>query len=1034
MRKKLFTDFETASEAELRGAKSVGVYNYFAHKSTRILMLAWAFENEEPEVWEPHLGPIPIRLIEGLKNPEVDIVSFNSTFERLGFRKLGFEIPISRMQDPQASARYLSLPGKLEEVSEILGLPLELAKEKRGKQLIELFSKPHKKKKKRGEEVEWEFYDYNSHPKEWEEFKSYAKQDIVSEREVLRREELLGVWPLPLNERKIWEFDQKVNDRGIPVDRDFVTKAYALADREKKEVIELNNQKTGLDNSNSNPQMLRWARTQGYAGLDPDVSEGHKDYPKYSLEKDVVKSQLKNNQELTPLCREVLENRQSTSSTTYKKLSAILRQVSEDDRVRGQFVYMGSSRCGRWSGAGVQVHNLAKSNDVFEDEETIDRARAMIYNMDYEGIKKEFGSVLLTVKFNIRTAFVAKKGNKFSVSDLNAIETRAGAWLAGCKPLLDVFAQNRDPYVDFGMKIFQIPYEILIRDLKSKDPAVKAAAKKIRQIAKPGVLGCLGPDTLIQTNRGWVRIIDLNSDDLLFDGVDWVSYKKVLDKGIRGVVDLNGVLVTPNHKILTGKKGWKSAWDVSQNSHLENQAINLATGLLSAATTKTSNITMSVTADDAEFRKSFLNRIWKGVKQKLVNSVLQIKCKKKRMGFISDFLNTPAKLLIDWQTDITQFFRGVEERVAQAIVMGAEVFHAPLLLFMNFSNTYSSFQTSTSLNINSIERIITGITKKEIYGLLPSKSIIETKKLAVSSISKVRDIVQQNSGRNSLLNIEMSEMLPVPLETDLRESKLLKVNPSVEVRTYDILDSGPNSRYMILTDKGPMLVHNCIYRMSATTLQAYAEAMGVIMSLEQAEQVVKVFREAYKEIVQAWFDLEEKIKEVLQGVKVVRYFGPNDCIKIDKFVFTCNGKPRTILRIWLPSGRCLHYVDAAWEATTMPWEDRETGEQAVRDAFNYASQDQKTKQWSRTSSHGGKVFENIDQGLSRDLLAEKLLKFEAIMPVVLHVHDEGVGENEDDPFAPGLAEMNAIMAEPIEWAPGLPLGSDGFEGFYYRKN
>ena len=229
-------------------------------------------------------------------------------------------------------------------------------------------------------------------------------------------------------------------------------------------------------------------------------------------------------------------------------------------------------------------------------------------------------------------------------------------------------------------------------------------------------------------------------------------------------------------------------------------------------------------------------------------------------------------------------------------------------------------------------------------------------------------------------------------------------------------------------------VLGCIYRMSARTLQAYAEAMGVIMSLEEAEKVVRIFREAYKEIEQAWFDLEEKIKEVLQGTKVVRYFGPNDCVKIDKFVFTCNGEPRTILRIELPSGRRIHYVDATWEPTVMPWEDRNTGEPAIRGAFNYAAQDQKTKQWSRTSSHGGKVFENIDQGMARDVLAEKLLMFEdAGLNVVAHVHDEGISETEDDAFAPGLAEMNSIMSQEISWAPGLPLSSDGLEGTYYRK-
>ena len=713
----LYIDFETRSTQELRGQKSVGVYNYVRHPSTEPLMLSWAINDDPVEVWQPHLGTMPSILKEKLDDPEVRIVAFNSTFERyvLNF-KLGFNIPIERFEDPQPSARYLSLPGDLEDVSTILGLPKDKAKDSEGSRLIKLFCSPHKNKKKRGEAITYYYHDWNSDPEDWAKFVEYCRMDTVAEREVLRREKLLQVWPLPEKERKIWEFDQRVNDRGLPICRQFVTNALALATREKEEKIQINNGLTGLENSNSNDQMKGWAVSQGYNGRDPE------DDRKYSLNKDVVKSELKNNPDLTPLCRQVLEIRQSASSTSYKKMAAILRQVSPDDRVRNQFQYMGSSRCGRWSGAGLQFHNMARPIEMFEDEETVDEARAMIYNMDYDGIRSRFIDpvtnkplgVLLTVKSNIRTAFVTKPPYRFNVSDLNAIETRVGAWVAQCAPLMEVFALNRDPYLDFANKMTNIPYEILARDVKSKDPIIKAAAKKHRQIAKPGVLGC-------------------------------------------------------------------------------------------------------------------------------------------------------------------------------------------------------------------------------------------------------------------------------------------------------------------------------IYRMSAATLLEYAENMGVFMTMAQAEEVVRVFREAYKEIVHAWFQLEEKIQEVMEGDKVVRYFGPNNCIKIDKYTFTCNGNVRTILRLHLPSGRKIHYVDASWEDTLMPWPGKD-GAPVYRKALNYAAQDQKTKQWTYTTSHGGKVFENIVQGMARDVLAEKLLMFEDVgLWVVGHVHDEGITETKDDIFSPGLIEMDAIMAKPVLWAPGLPLASDGFEGLYYHK-
>ena len=719
----LAIDFETRSTQILGGPKSVGVWNYTSHKDTEILMLGWAIDNGPVEVWEPRNGEIPGELMTRLQDPKEEIIAFNSTFERYILRfKLGIDIPVSRFQDPQPSARYLSLPGDLDSVCEILGLPSDAAKDKEGKKLIHLFCEPHLTRKKRGEEQRWVFNDWDSHPEEWKRFVEYCRQDVVAEREVLRREKLLEVWPLPPLERRIWEMDQRINDRGIFVDTRFVKSALALAEREKKEAIEKQNLLTGLENANSNSQLLEWVRTQGY--------------DRTILEKGAVENQLEYNDKLTLLCRKVLDARKSASSTSYKKLAAILRRVSADGRLRNQFTFMGSSRCGRWSGGGgVQLHNLARPIDIFEDEKNIDRARELIKAEDYDQIQKEFGSILLTVKYNIRTAFVPEKGNRFNVCDLSAIETRVGAWISQCISLLEVFWKGRDPYLDFGTKLSGVLYETLEKNIKSKDPAVKALAKRIRQEAKPGVLGA---------------IFRLSGGELVKD-----------------------------------KKG-------------------------------------------------------------------------------------------DW-------------------------------------------------------------VKTGLWG--------------------------------------------------------------------------------------------------------YAEKMGIKMTREQAHEIVRIFRECYKEICECWYALEKAVAEVLaEGtVRVKREIGPGGCIKIDKFIFDCNQNLRTILRIQLPSGRYLHYIDASVKPTKMPWKANDEMGEATVDVYKptlvYAGQNQRTHKWcGDITSHGGKLFENVVQGTARDILAEKLLLFQANeLPIVIHVHDEGVAETLDSPFAPGLNEMNQIMSTPVAWAPDLMLGSDGFESFYYRK-
>jgi DNA polymerase bacteriophage-type len=347
-------------------------------------------------IWE--CGLIPTDLRDALFDPKVMLVAFNSAFERYALKKLGYEIPASRFIDPQVGGRYLSLPASLEVQGQVLGLPPGLAKDKRGDDLIKLFSEKVILKATKKKEAREYYNDWNSHPQEWAEFLMYGKQDVVAEGELLRRMRILKAMPLPPFEQKLWLFDQTVNDRGMPVDVQFVRKMYALALRAKAEAKTNFETMTGVANANSPAQIKKWAVTQGYP------------YP--SLGKDVVASALKDpNLKLTDLCRAALKMRAEAASTSYQKLGKILESVTPNGRLCGQFVFLGSSRCGRWSGSGFQMHNLARPQIVggydFEDQKVVKEARAMVHAEDYEGIKVKYGSVLLVVKSLIRTVFVA---------------------------------------------------------------------------------------------------------------------------------------------------------------------------------------------------------------------------------------------------------------------------------------------------------------------------------------------------------------------------------------------------------------------------------------------------------------------------------------------------------------------------------------------------------------------------------------------------------------------------------------------------
>ena len=129
-----------------------------------------------------------------------------------------------------------------------------------------------------------------------------------------------------------------------------------------------------------------------------------------------------------------------------------------------------------------------------------------------------------------------------------------------------------------------------------------------------------------------------------------------------------------------------------------------------------------------------------------------------------------------------------------------------------------------------------------------------------------------------------------------------------------------------------------------------------------------------------------------------------------------------VLFIKLPSGRPISF----WDPKVM---DSEMGPRVT-----YMTQNQTTKKWERTETYGGKITENIVQSVARDCLAEKMKQLTGQgYDIVFHVHDEMILDvPREDKQAAKLVDK--IMAEPIEWAPGLPLKGGTYECDFYRKD
>ena len=124
------------------------------------------------------------------------------------------------------------------------------------------------------------------------------------------------------------------------------------------------------------------------------------------------------------------------------------------------------------------------------------------------------------------------------------------------------------------------------------------------------------------------------------------------------------------------------------------------------------------------------------------------------------------------------------------------------------------------------------------------------------------------------------------------------------------------------------------------------------------------------------------------------------------------------LRCILPSGRCLCYPSP-----------RVSDEGQI----SYMGQNQYTRQWSRLTSYGGKILENICQAIARDVLFYNLPAVEeAGYSVRVKIHDELLTYAPDG-LLWGPKHLSDLMSKPALWASGLPLAAAGFEGYRYKK-
>lgn len=429
-RRVLSIDLETYSDVDL---PNCGVYRY-VEGDFHILLFAYAFDDEETKCVDMACGEqLPTEVVDALQDDSIIKSAWNAQFERTCLSKyLGTQLSPDSWQCTMVWAASLSLPLKLATAAQALKTAEQ--KDAVGERLIRYFSMPCKPTKANGGRTR----NLPEHaPEDWKLFKSYCIQDVETERDIRRR---LEKFPLLPQEWDYYHMDQRINDRGILIDKELVQQAIICNMAMSEEMTKRAYALTGLENPNSVSQLKGWLEERGIE-VDSlgkkNVASLITDLDKHSADGEAL---------------DMMKLRLQMAKSSVKKYQAAERYICQDGRAHGLFQFSGANRTQRWAGRGIQLQNLPQNHIS-----TLDEARELVKMGCFDMIEALYGNTPDILSQLIRTMLVPKPGCEFIVADFSAIEARVLAWLAGEQWRLDAFKEGQDIYCASASQMFGVP-------------------------------------------------------------------------------------------------------------------------------------------------------------------------------------------------------------------------------------------------------------------------------------------------------------------------------------------------------------------------------------------------------------------------------------------------------------------------------------------------------------------------------------------------------------------------------------------------
>lgn len=216
------------------------------------------------------------------------------------------------------------------------------------------------------------------------------------------------------------------------------------------------------------------------------------------------------------------------------------------------------------------------------------------------------------------------------------------------------------------------------------------------------------------------------------------------------------------------------------------------------------------------------------------------------------------------------------------------------------------------------------------------------------------------------------------------------------------------------------------------TTEEQEKAIRIVM---QGPTDDDLFEEWAKPIIMNWRLARPNVTNFWKGVEsaAIQAITTGKSYAYGRVTFGMRGR---FLHCRLPSGRLLSYCDPYVKDVVDKYNRKKKGIRFMGVG--------KPGTWEKQFTYGGKLTENIIQGIARDLLSEAIIRVEkAGYPVCLHVHDEIIAElvaNHKEPLEWDAKKkvwrptrFEAIMSQLPVWAVGCPVSAAGWVGTRYRK-